>query len=428
MESTTSTWQEECQITKAESQTFNTPSNTSELDDKYRFTVIQFTTSKPVNPYYNMLTDEFISRGIDFRFSTKFQFIEDIVKGKNRCILHLHQIEHHYHLDGDEEATRLNARKFLDNVEHIKTLGAKLVWTMHNPVPHDRKFQKIDEKVNEEMFSLSDHIIVLGRYPKVTLIRDQNVKAPISIIMHPSYREVYPSNMDKIQARRELGLPIDALIFGNIASIKPYKGHEFIIDAFKEVLKGKNSSQKLILLFAGITKGEDYANSLRERCDLLRESDPLKDNCDSLNESSDALKESDSLTDNRDSNLIIMDKHLTETELVRIVSALDYSVFAFKDIWASSSVILSLSLQVPVIVPDKGCMSEYVHQRDNGLLYKHGNLDSLIRVLDFATQQKYYKHQQYMCRAYLKELTISNTVDKFEKVYQQVLMESPKLK
>jgi len=413
---------EECQITKAEHQTFNTPGSASKSDDKYRFTVIQFTTSKPVNPYYNMLTDEFISRGIDFRFSTKFQVIEDIVKEKNKCILHLHQIEHHYYLDGDEETTRLNARKFLDNVKHIKTLGAKLVWTMHNPVPHDRKFQKIDEKVNEEMFSLSDHIIVLGRYPKVTLIRDQHVKTPISVIMHPSYREIYPSNMDKIQARRELGLPIDALIFGNIASIKPYKGHEFIIDAFKEVLKHQNSTQKLILLFAGITKGEDYVNSLKERCDLLTESDSLKDNCDSLNKSSDPLK------DNCASNLIIMDKHLTETELVRIVSALDYSVFAFKDIWASSSVILSLSLKVPVIVPDKGCMSEYVHQRDNGLLYKHGNLDSLIRVLDFVTQQKYYKHQQYMCQAYLKELTISNTVDKFEKVYQQVLMESPKIK
>jgi|GEM_PF-1360790 len=359
-------------------------------NDKSKFTLIQFTPPKTANPYYHMLEDEFISQGINFKYLTDFHSIEHLLKQHNGCIVHLHQPEPYYHSpNGDEKSTLINSHKFLDNLKHIKTLGAKLVWTMHNPVPHDRKFQEIDEKVNEELFTLSDHIVVLGRYPEKTLFKDQNVKTPISIITHPSFKEVYPPKIDKIQARKELGLPLDAIIFGNIGRIKPYKGYELIIDAFNEVLNHQISSKKLILLFAGNSEEKDYINSIKEN-----------------------------------PNVIVIEKDLDDSELVMFVSALDYSVFAFKDIWASSTVVLSLSYQVPVIVPDIGCMSDYVFHLDNGFLYEHGNLDSLVKSLECVTRVEYYDHLQYMCAAYLEEKTILNTVNQFIKVYEQVFKES----
>lgn len=372
-----------------------TVTKASNLDDEYRFTVIQYTPQHSTNPYYYMHRDGLTSQGVDIKFINNFPGIESVLKVKSNCIIHLHQIEQYYHVDGDEEATIRNAHEFLDNLKRMKTLGAKLVYTMHNPVPHNRRFQKIDEKVNEAMFSLSDHIIVLGRYPKETLIKDQNVTTPISVVIHPRYGDIYPPKMDKIRARKELGLPLDAIIFGNIASIKPYKGHELIVEAFKELLKHRNSD-KLVLLFAGVSQSADHP-------DLQKYIDSLKESCGP--------------------DLVIVDRELSESELIQFISALDYSVFAFKDIWASGSVVLSLDRQVPVIVPDIGTMSDYVHHQDNGLIYKHGNLDSLIEAMNFLTQLKYsdYLRMQYMCEVYLEDNTVSHAVAKLIKIYEQVL-------
>lgn len=360
-----------------------------DLQDKTRFTLIQFTPAESQNPYYHMLEKEFISQGVDFIYSTDFNEVEKIIKKKSECIFHLHQPSPFYHsLDGSEEDLILNSRKFLDKLDRLKSLGAKLVWTMHNPVPHNRKFQKIDEAVNQELFSLSDHIVVLGNYPKINLCLDQNVKTPVSVVLHPSFKEVYPAKMDKIQARKEFGLPLDAIIFGNIGRIKPYKGHEFIIEAFKKVTQHHSSDKKLILIFAGYSDEMDYFDSIKEGCG---------------------------------SNVVIIDRNLDESELIKLISALDYSVFAFKDIWGSSTVILSLSNQVPTIVPDIGTMPDYVHHLENGLLFKHGNLDSLIEAMEIAVNIKYYSHMQYMCDVILDENNIVNTVDRFIHIYEQVL-------
>jgi hypothetical protein len=59
-----------------------------------------------------------------------------------------------------------------------------------------------------------------------------------------------------------------------------------------------------------------------------------------------------------------------------LISTLNYSVFAFKDIWASGSVVLSMSYNIPVTVPHIGCMADYVKHSKNGFLYRSNDKNS----------------------------------------------------
>ena len=354
--------------------------------------IIQLTPEKTKNPYYTVIGNELISRGINFKYSNNFDEVEKVLKHNMNCIIHLHQPEPFYHSKTAEE-TSIKADIFLDGLRKFKSYGAKLIWTMHNPLAHDRTFQKIDEMVNETLFDISDNIIVLGRNAKEILLK-QGVKTPISVVIHPSFREHYGPKPDMFEARKELGLPSEAIIFGNIGHIKPYKGLELIIEAFNEFMKSFDDSKQIYLCIAGSSNDDAYIESIKEKSS---------------------------------SNILIINRDLPDSELIKFVSAMDYTIFSFIDIWASSSVVLSLSYGVPAIVPNIGCMSDYIQHLNNGLLYTHDDIKSMVEAFKTAIDLEYYDHLEYMAEAYSEDKTVTNISDEFIKVYTKVLKYDTKL-
>ena len=195
-------------------------------------------------------------------------------------------------------------------------------------------------------------------------------------------------NRIKNVVRKEIGLPSNAIIFGNIGSIKPYKGLEFIINAFMKFSESQDHKKNSHLLIAGYSTDNEYVNSLRE---------------------------------NYPKNITIINKDLNDTELIKFLSALDYSIFAFKDIWASGSVVLSISYKIPVIVPDIGCMPDYVKHSKNGYLYKSKDQNALIQIINDAMNSNNLEHQQQSCKEYARKYTIKRSEQEFFKIYKQVL-------
>ena len=260
---------------------------------------------------------------------------------------------------------------------------------MHNPLPHNRIFVDIDKMVNNEMYNLSNHIIVLGLSAKEIIIKNQNINTPISVVKHVSFKEFYGKKQDKKRIRKEMGLPTNAIIFGNIGNIKPYKGLEFIIKAFTKFSESQNHKKNLHLLIAGYSLDSEYIDSLREEYP--------------------------------NNNITIINKDLNNTELIKFISTLDYSIFAFKDIWASGSVVLSISYEIPVIVPDIGCMTDYVKHSKNGYLYKSKDQNALIQIINDAINKNNLEHLQELCKEYSEKYTIKRSKQEFLKVYKQVL-------
>jgi beta-1,4-mannosyltransferase len=354
------------------------------INRKKNFQIIQFTSNNSNNPYYTMIGDYMSNKGFNFRYSTDVEEIMELIEEKI-TIIHIHQLSPFYQTD-DRDESKLKALKILDQFRDIKSKGAYLVFTMHNPLPHNRIHVEIDEMVNKGIYTLADAIIVHGKYVKEFLITDQNVTKPIFVVLHPSYKEYYGIKSNKEQARKDLGLHKDAVIFGNIGNIKPYKGLEFIIKSFEKFSK-QHKSKDIHLYLAGAAKDKNYLESLKK-----------------ISGSMD--------------NVTILNRNLTESELITSVSALDYSIFAFKDIWASGSVVLSISYDVPVIVPEMGCMGDYVKHGWNGFLYSS---DDLTNTLNLAVNSKNYDYLTKMCKKYSETHKISKFAEDTYKVYKKVL-------
>ena len=353
--------------------------------------IIQFTPDNSKNPYFTMVGDELIKRGIDFKYIDNFQKIMEIIE-KKPTIIHFHQLSPFYHAN-NKENTLIKAYQLLDNIKHLKDHGGKIVYTMHNPLPHNRIFTDIDKIINKEMYILSNHIIVLGPSAKETILKNERINTPITAIKHVSFREFYGKKPNKQSVKRKIGLPTNSIIFGNIGSIKPYKGLEFIIKSFIKLSESQNYNKKLHLLIAGYAHDTEYITSLKENY--------------------------------THKDITIINQDLNNTELIEYISTLDYSIFAFNDIWASGSVVLSISYGIPVIVPDIGCMADYVKHSKNGYLYKSNDQNSLIHTLNHTINSNNTKHLKQMCNEYPKKHTIKKSSQEFIEIYKQIINENP---
>ena len=83
--------------------------------------------------------------------------------------------------------------------------------------------------------------------------------------------------------------------------------------------------------------------------------------------------------------------------------------------------VLSISYDVPVIVPEMGCMGDYVKHGWNGFLYSPHDSNALINTLNLALNSHDHGDIQGMCKKYSETHKIANTADEICDVYKEVI-------
>ncbi len=148
---------------------------------------------------------------------------------------------------------------------YYKVLGKRLVFTAHNV--NAGKRDSNDSWLNRfslrTHYTLSDHIFVHTGAMKAELMSEFRVpENKISVIPFGINNTVPNTNLSSAEAKRQLGLTSGdktMLFFGNIA---PYKGLEYLIVAFTQLLK---RDRRYRLLIVGKPKGsEDYWKRIRQ--------------------------------------------------------------------------------------------------------------------------------------------------------------------
>ncbi|MEB3340130.1 tetratricopeptide repeat protein [Okeania sp.] len=348
--------------------------------------VLQFTPEKTRNPFYTIIPTEVMKHSdINFRFTTNR---DDVIKSclamPKPTVIHFHQLDPLYHPgDKAESSIRQRAKSLLDFLGNIKKEGGKIVWTKHNPLPHDRQFASVDIELQQKVLDIVDRVIVLGYGAKKIL---SSVCPPdkITVIPHPAFDLVYGDLLPKTGARRRLGLETDGFLFGSIGEIKPYKGLEFQIETFAKLTDEKPTPK---LIIAGNPGSQTYVDKLKA---------------------------------NLPNNVLLQPGKIPFDEMSAWISSLDASIFSFQDIWVSSSVILSISYQTPVIVPDIGLLREYVEQDNTGFLYKHRERDSLLDAIKSVMLSPYPDHYKYMCRVFCEKHAVTTIADRYINLYKKV--------
>jgi beta-1,4-mannosyltransferase len=233
------------------------------------------------------------------------------------------------------------AAVFFARLLRARASGRRVVWTVHNLEPHDRRLggravYRLLSHCVDAVIGLSEGSLTAARQRYPALRRRRGVVVP-----HGHFRGVYPRSCTKDDARHSLGLRAEDRVLLFFGSIRPYKHVDRLITTF-----GRTPGDRLRLVVAG-----------RPTTALRQE-----------------LVEAAAL----DPRVQLHLDFVPDDAVQRYVGAADVVVLPYDEGVLNSSVaLLALSFDRPVLAPDVGSLPEL--QRTVG--------DQWVRTFDRLTPE-----------------------------------------
>ncbi len=246
---------------------------------------------------------------------------------------------------------------------YYRLLGKKIVFTAHNVNAGKRDLN--DSWLNRHslkiQYELCDHILVHTYSMKSELVADFRIpQEQVSVIPFGINNTIRNTSLSTAEAKRQLGVDSSdktLLFFGNIA---PYKGLEYLTDAFTELLK-KDGHYRLII--AGRPKGgEDYWKQIQH-----------------------------TITRNgvRD-RIIERIEYIPDEETEVYFKAADVLILPYSRVFQSGVLFLGYSFGLPAIASDVGTLKEEIIEGQTGFVFNPQDSSDLASKID-----KYFKSELF---------------------------------
>jgi D-inositol-3-phosphate glycosyltransferase len=235
-----------------------------------------------------------------------------------------------------------------------KMMRKRVVFTAHNV--NARKRDDRDSLLNRlslrVQYRLCDHIFVHTEKMKAELRSDFGIShGKVSVIPFGINNTVANTMLSTTEAKRQLGINAGdktLLFFGNIA---PYKGLEYLIVSFSDLLR-KDRSYRLII--AGRPKGSpEYQESIEHAMNGTLVRDRI-------------IKRIEYVPDD-------------ETELY--FKAADVLVLPYTNIFQSGVLFLGYSFGLPALGSDVGSLGEEITEGKTGFVFKPRDSSSLANTI-----------------------------------------------
>ncbi|WP_205474973.1 glycosyltransferase [Nocardioides sp. SYSU D00038] len=188
------------------------------------------------NPFQQLLYSGLAARNIRplaaFTLQRVLELRAALPPDAPRMLVHLHWLSNVMSAaEGPGQAARRSER-FLSRLAELREQGAAVLWTVHNVLPHDARFPELETELHRRVAEQVDLVHVMSprtrelMAPLAELPAEHTFRVP-----HPSYVGVYPQYVSRAQARAELGLPEDAVVFLQLGRVAPYKGTSELVAA-----------------------------------------------------------------------------------------------------------------------------------------------------------------------------------------------------
>jgi glycosyltransferase involved in cell wall biosynthesis len=240
--------------------------------------------------------------------------------------------------------------KFRQGINDFRSRGGQVLWTVHNLLPHDVRHRTLEEELFRFLARTADRIHVLG--PATAAAAADLGGLPVdrvTVLEHSSYHGVYPDFIGRAEARRRLGLaPEDraVLIFGEI---RPYKGLDLLLDAFRAAAGTDPRWRLLVAGGLGATPADD----------------PVLEQC------------------RADPRVITHFDRVADSEVQVWLRATDLVVLPYRDIVNSGTLHLALTFGRPVIAPRAGEVARLLAS-EWAVGFAPGDVADLTRALQTA--------------------------------------------
>jgi glycosyltransferase involved in cell wall biosynthesis len=242
-----------------------------------------------------------------------------------------------------------------------KALGKKIVLTAHNvnAGKRDGKDSWINRATLRTQYRTVDHIFVHTEKSKAELAGDFGVsKDAVTVIPFGINNSVPNSSLTCAEAREKLGIRRDEKTILFFGAIRPYKGLEYLIAAFQELLS-RHPDYRLVI-----------AGEAKRGCDeYLR-------------------KIQNSVTDRQRAQILERLEFVPDEETEIYFKAADVSVLPYTLVFQSGVLFLSYSFGLPVIASDVGSFRDDIVEGETGYVCRPCDSTDLALAIEkfFASE------------------------------------------
>jgi len=268
------------------------------------------------NPYLTMVYVGAQAEGWQVEGTTKppqlVRAISDLGGGD---VLHLHWTGPIVQSEHEADAARRNLDAFTDATDAALARGTRLIWTVHNQLPHRTRHFDLELELNRYLADRAWRVIQLNPFTRQAVADLFELPAERTVTLrHASYLGVYPDPPDEATARAAIGAPPSGPTIGFVGQVRAYKGINTLLAAADLV-----DVDGLTLLLAGRTGAGELAaveQNLPRRARTLRHH-----------------------------------AFLDDAALANWVVAADLLVFPYERILNSGSVLLAATFGRPCVLP-----------------------------------------------------------------------------
>ena len=237
-----------------------------------------------------------------------------------------------------------------------RMLGKKIILTVHNvnAAKRDSKDTLLNRLTLRIQYRLADHIFVHGETMKVELIEEFGVQpARVTTIPFGINNAVPKTSLSHSEAKQRLGIQRDKktiLFFGRIT---PYKGLEYLIDAFQQLV-GRDDRYQLIVAGRPENDSQSYWTAIRERVE----------------------------EDARRGRALLTADHIPDDETELYFKAADVLVLPYKQIYQSGVLFLGYSFGLPILAADVGTLKEEIIEGKTGFVFRPEDPVDLAKTIE----------------------------------------------
>lgn len=233
----------------------------------------------------------------------------------------------------------------------LRNKGARIVWTIHNVLPHESKWPDQDQKIRQLTAEAADVLHVMTS--ETSRLCSEFFELPsekVMLVPHPAYVGAQPSWISRAEARALLGISRDEFVYLSFGAVLPYKGYDRLMQAYDAV--SSEAPNPTRLLISGQASDSALAGKLRVwaagRTDIRLDLRPIPDD-----------------------------------EIQLLFSAADVAVCPYERTLNSGAALMALSFDLPVVGPSRGAFVDNIG--DNcAFLYAEESVDALSAAMKRA--------------------------------------------
>ncbi|HVM12352.1 MAG TPA: glycosyltransferase, partial [Actinomycetota bacterium] len=229
--------------------------------------------------------------------------------------------------------------------------GGDLVWSVHNVLPHDTERPELEAALQQGIVDRATIIHVLSeRTPDIA--REWFTIPPEKVlhVPHQSYAGAYLETVSREDARWQLGIGPDEVVYALLGAIKPYKGTDRLLDAFDVLSSGDPGRRRLIV--AGMPDQGGAVDRVLARCE-------------------------------RHPFVLLHATTIPADDMQLYLRAADIVVLPYLRSLNSGVLMLALTFGVPVVAPAAGSIPEILTP-EVGRTFDPESADSLLEALTAA--------------------------------------------